>query len=102
MATAVTRTNPPSYTATQVTMANAAGVVELLASLYPTVRSTAEPVVNNNEADWQISIHQPGFVDQIANLTDWILTGEVLPSGPVVLVYTNEEFTATFTVPAGN
>jgi len=49
-------------------------------------------------ANWQVTICQPGYNAQIGNLHDWIVTGQQLPFGPVVLVYPEAAFDSTFTV----
>ena len=99
MAVTPTLTTPPTYSAVQITMANAAEVVALLASLYAQgVESTCEPVMVNGTADWQVTLIQPGYNEQTGNLNDWIVTGQHLPFGPVVLIYPESVFASTFTV----
>ena len=94
-----TLTTPPTYSAVQITMANAAEVVTLLASLHQDgVQSSCEPIIVDDGANWQVTITQPGYNAQIGNLNDWIVTGQSLPFGPVVLVYPESVFDSTFTV----
>jgi len=99
-----TLTTPPTYSAVQITMANAAEVVTLLGELYAShsVESSCAPVQVDGTADWQVTIHQPGYGEQRGNLHDWIVTGQSLPFGSVVLVYPEAVFASTFTVPAGS
>jgi hypothetical protein len=95
MGQVVSRITPEVLTANQVTMANAANIVELLAELMEQgVESTAAdiPAQGDAPADWQIGIRQTGYVDQLANIEDWIITG-----GRYVLVYPNLLFLSTFT-----
>ena len=101
MAITPTLTTPPTYSAVQITMANAAEVVTLLGELYATngIQSSCAPVEVNGTSDWQVSIHgHNGLADQLGNLHDWIVTGTSVPSGPVVLVYPAAAFASTFTV----
>ena len=101
MAVTPTLTTPPTYSAVQITMANAAEVVTLLGELYAThgIQSSCAPVEVNGTADWQVAIHgHNGLADQLGNLNDWVVTGFSVPAGPVVLVYPAATFAATFTV----
>ena len=100
MAITPTLTTPPTYSAVQITMANAAEVVTLLGDLYAThgIQSSCEPVNVGGVANWQVTVFQPNYNEQTGNLHDWIVTGQSLPFGPVVLVYPESVFASTFTV----
>ena len=80
-------------------MANAAEVVGLLITEYAQrgITSTAEPIMMNGVPAWQITVRQPGYIDQIANIEDWIVLGSQGPGGDVMKVYPNLAFLATFT-----
>jgi hypothetical protein len=76
-------------------MANAAEIVELLTELLAEsgVVSDSAPVMQSGQPVYQIAISQPGYIDQIANLNDWIVLG----GDVAAVVWPNVKFLATFT-----